>query len=288
VKILITGSSGLFAREFLKNISAKKNFKIFCITRKKKKNKKNIFFYKIDLSKKMTKKLYFEKKIDYIIHNSFIKMNNHFLKKDIIKKNLLITENLIKIINQIQFKKIINFSSSSLYPNKKGIYSEKSQVNFLKNNDFPYAYSKHKSEQLLNKKIDQNKIIHLRIANIIFKDKNNSILSKIKQKIIKKNEISIYGQGKRILNLIHFNKLIFYIYRIIRKNNLKGVYNISDYSINLKKLTLLIKNKYGNSKTKIIFHLKKNNDQKNIINARKFFTKLNIKKPKIRNLINEI
>ena len=58
-------------------------------------------------------------------------MSNKVKAKTIIIKNLNIINNLIKILKMISFKKIINISSISLYPNKDGKFNEESQINFL-------------------------------------------------------------------------------------------------------------------------------------------------------------
>ena len=59
-------------------------------------------------------------------------MNNKIKPEKIISKNLNITINLIKLLRINNFKKIINFSSSSLYPNIDGNFDEKKKNKFYK------------------------------------------------------------------------------------------------------------------------------------------------------------
>ena len=110
----------------------------------------------------------------------------------------------------------------------------------------------------------------------------------MKRSIKNNNKIIIYGNGRRILNLVHVNKLIFYIFKVLKFKNLYGKYNLSDYTISLKDIAKIIKKKYGNSKTKIIYSNIINSNPKSIINANLFFKKLNIDKPKITKLSYEI
>ncbi len=85
--------------------------------------------WNLDLSKnnlvRFPKKNYF----DLVIHSSFIKMENN--SNQILQKNINITKNFISILKENNFKKIINLSSASLYPNIDGKFSEKSEINFF-------------------------------------------------------------------------------------------------------------------------------------------------------------
>jgi hypothetical protein len=62
MKILLTGSSGLFAKEFIKYALLNKKIQLFCITRKITRTK-NIRYWHLDLSKRKIRK--FPKKIRF-------------------------------------------------------------------------------------------------------------------------------------------------------------------------------------------------------------------------------
>ena len=98
-----------------------------------------------------------------------------------------------------------------------------------------------------------------------------------------------FPQSQRIpLHLqLEYLKLIKYIYLSIKKN-LNGIYNLSDYSISIKKLSLFIKARYGNKNTKIILKNKKIPNPKFFLIIDKFFRKMKMKKPDISEIINEI
>ncbi len=286
MKILLTGSSGFFCKELINYISLIKSFKLFCITRKKIKIK-NIKYWSLDLSKEKIKKIPQKKKFDLVIHSSFVRMANKNDTK-IIYKNFNITANLIKILKKNYFKKLINISSASLYPNKSGSFSEKNVANFSENNDHIYGFSKYFSEIIFNSYIDKKKLIHLRVGNIIGNDKDKSIISEMKRNLKSMNCIKIYGNGKRILNLIHIRSLIKYIF-LISKKNANGVFNISDYSIDLKTIAQLIKNKYGSNESKFLFQRNQylKNPRFNLVTS-KFFGLIKKTKPKHKELSREI
>ena len=285
MKILITGYSGFFSKEFIDLVSSSKRIKLSCISRKKKKSQ-NINFWRLDLSKKNLKNLPKDKFFDLIIHSSFIKMHKNSNDK-LLEKNFNITKNFIKIIKQNRFKKIINLSSTSVYPNINGKFSEKSEVNFFENTDNVYGLSKYIAEKLFEINIEINKLIHLRVANIIGNDNDESIISKMKKTLKKSNYIEIYGNGERIINLIHVKSLVKYILLLANKN-CYGALNISDYSISIKNLANILIAKYGNNNSLIKYKKVYYNSPRFYINTSKFFKILNIKKPKKNELYNEI
>ena len=61
--ILLTGSRG-FIGSYLTKYFSKKNYKVYCISRKNKKNKKNIFYIKCDLNKEIK----LNRTFDIVIH----------------------------------------------------------------------------------------------------------------------------------------------------------------------------------------------------------------------------
>jgi len=285
MKILLTGSSGFFSKEFIKYISPIKSIKLFCITRKIIKIK-NVRYWKLDLSKKNIKHFPQKKNFDLVIHSSFIRTQ----KKDDIKavyRNFNITINLIKILKKNNFKKFINISSASLYPNKDGSFSEKNDIYFSENSDNIYGLSKYFSETTFNSHINKEKIVHLRVGNIIGNDKDKSIISEMKRSIKNINSIEIYGNGKRVVNLIHIKSLIKYVLLIFKKN-VHGVFNICDYSKSLMRIAQLIKNKYGTNESKFFFKKTYVKNPRFHLVTNKFFSLIKKHKPKCKELFYEI
>lgn len=284
MKILLSGASGFFSKEFIRQISQNNKINLCCISRKKRKIN-NVKLWNLDLSKnnlvRFPKKNYF----DLVIHSSFIKMENN--SNQILQKNINITKNFISILKENNFKKIINLSSASLYPNIDGKFSEKSEINFFHNSDSIYGFSKYLAENLFDTYIKEKKIIHLRVGNIIGNDNDKSIISEMKRNLKQRNFIEIYGDGKRIINLIHIKNLIKYIL-LISKKNLNGIFNVSDYSIDIKQIAKLIKIKYGKNNSKIRFKRLNKKNPKFYLSTNKLFNFLNIQKPNNKELFNEI
>lgn len=281
---LISGSQGFLARNLIRNY--KINNKLLVISRKKK-YKNLIKLINLDLSKNKISKSVKINKVDYVIHVASVKMNSKINPLVLTRKNFNIISNLIKLLKKVKFKKIINISSTSLYYDSNGNFNENSSVNFLNNSDYPYAFSKYFAEKKLNDTFKKKKILHLRVAQIFGNNNDNSIVSNFKKELRSKNVINIYGNGKRVINLIHINKLIRYIDISIKKK-LFGVYNIADYSLTLDKIAKIVKFKYGNESTKICFLKKIKHNPKFFVNSNKFFNKIKITKPKYREILNEI
>ena len=285
MKILLTGASGYVAKN-LQIFFLKKNYKIFVISRKNIKLKKSKLF-KIDISRKNSFKKIKLKYVDYVIHTSFIKKKTQSSESNKLAKNINIANNLVFLLKKLKFKKLINLSTSSLYPNISGNFSEKAKINFLNNNDYDYALAKYYTEIILNLNFPSRKLVHLRIGQIFGNGEKDSILSKMKNSIKRKNFIEIFGNGKRKISIVHIDKLIKYILLTLKKN-ISGTFNVADYTISLNKLSLFFKNKYGNSKTQIkIKNLIFKNPRFNIIGT-KFFKNVNLKQPRLENILNEI
>ena len=113
-KIIVTGGDGRFAHE-LKKIKSKYNF-IF-------RNKNQLNILSLASIKKNIKKF----KPDGVLHLAGLSRPMSIHNKDInlsIDLNIIGTANLVKICNEKKIK-IIFFSTSYVYPGKKGNYTEK-------------------------------------------------------------------------------------------------------------------------------------------------------------------
>lgn len=283
MKILITGASGFVARHLQNNFLKNKKTKLFFITRKKIKKKNYIQLDMSNIIKFKKKKLFF----DYVIHTAFLKKK---IKIKMLKKlqlNLRISENLVNILKNINFKKVINLSSASLYPNISGKFQENSKINFIKNSDFDYALAKYYTEKIINKNFPKKKILHLRIGQIFGENKNTGIISDMKKSLIQKNFVEIFGDGSRKISVIHVSKVFKYINLSIKKK-LRGVYNISDFTISINQIANFLIKKYGNEHTKIKYKKTMIKSSKFSLLSDKFFKKVNVKKPRLNEIFNEI
>jgi len=251
MNILLTGSKGFVGKNILKTLS--KNYKIFSLengntyNRKKKKiicNLLNKNHINMILREDLT--------IDIIIHAaSKLSSVSNMQSNSTLQENILMYEHLSKIINKFDPKQVINLSSTAVYPNKDGVYTETSEIKPSENNDCYYGISKIIGENILDFKCKKSKILNLRVAQIygagMRKDRAYQIM---KKDLIKKNTIFVYGMGRRVSGFIHIDSLIKKIETCINKK-LSGIFNIADINLSYKQLALKLIKEFGNKKSKI-------------------------------------
>ena len=134
-KILVSGGNGRFATELKK---VKSNYKFFFC------NKKQFNILSIKSIEKNFKKY----KPDYILHLAGLSRPMSIHEKRInesIDLNVIGTANLVKVSNNFK-KKIIFFSTSYVYPGKKGNYKETDPVLPWNN----YGWSKLAAESIVH------------------------------------------------------------------------------------------------------------------------------------------
>jgi nucleoside-diphosphate-sugar epimerase len=267
MKILITS----YGNSISKNISdslikSNKIRKIFCFNRKLSRSFKNVKLIKLNILNKKQLEFFLKKNnfFDIIIHTAFVTANNNNLDSyRAFQKNLKITENLIFFLKKIKFKKLINFSSISVYPRLNGRFKENSKIDPSVNIDALYGLAKFNSEMLFNYYFNVKKIINLRIANVVnIKNIQKGIFHKFCCDLKKNNKIIIYGNGKKLFNFIYENELVKIINFLISKK-IYGTFNVNKYTLTYNNLAKKIISLFGNNKSVII--------KRNIINNNSLF-----------------
>ena len=232
-KIVVTGGSGRFAQS-LKKIRSKYKFiypkkKSLNITRPKsikkflKKERPESVLHLAGLSRPMS------------IHDKNIKRS--------IDLNIVGTANLVRVCSELKIK-LIYFSTSYVYPGKKGNYSEQDAVLPWNN----YAWSKlggecavqmYKNSLILRVCMTEKPFLHKKAfanvkLNFIFHDQLSKLLIKL---LNKKGIINLGGPTKTVYNFAKkYNRKVKKIY--VRKNS---VYNFPlKPSMNLSKLKKII------------------------------------------------
>jgi len=232
-KIVVTGGSGRFAQS-LKKIRSKYKFiypkkKSLNITRPKsitkflKKERPGSVLHLAGLSRPMS------------IHDKNIKRS--------IDLNIVGTANLVRVCSELKIK-LIYFSTSYVYPGKKGNYSEQDAVLPWNN----YGWSKlggecavqmYKNSLILRVCMTEKPFLHKKAfanvkLNFIFHDQLSKLLIKL---LNKKGIINLGGSTKTVYNFAKkYNKKVRKIY--VRKNS---VYNFPlKPSMNLSKLKKII------------------------------------------------
>jgi len=258
-KILITGVNGFIGRNLYSNL--KEEYNVIGIAR----NAKEVNgIFNIDLlNEKLLLNFIKSEKIDVIIHTASEMASSENIKDiNIFHRNNQISINLINALEDEKNLHLINFSSSSVYPNNSGLYSEKSSINPSKNSDCLYGLSKFNSEILFNyllNSIDKSiSITNLRIPMVYGDDMNENRIHKVFEKeLLAKNSITTWGGGDRIISHIEINDLCKQVSQLITQN-IYGTYNAIGESISLLNLAQRIITEKGNANSRIIKEAKGN------------------------------
>lgn len=264
MKIVITGVNGFVGKTLYKTLS--KNHNVIGIY-----NSGNALFdncYKIDLTNEEETNSVFEKigisKIDVIVHlASQMASKKNVNDLTVLNSNSAMAKNIALVAKKYDVGQFINLSSSSIYPNIDGIYNEESVPNPALNSDCIYGLSKLNSEVILNYFLvkTNTKVIHLRAAMIYGERMDNSrLIPVIENEITENNSVTLFGNGERLLNLIHVDKLTEHITFFI-KNPTNNIINVGEECISVLNLAKRIIAEKGNSKTKIILKEEGNKNQ---------------------------
>ena len=228
-KILVTGGDGRFATQLKKN---KTNLKFICLDKKK----LNILEFNSII--KTIKK----HKPDYLLHLAALSRPMDAHDKNIIKSinlNIIGTSNLVIACSKLNIK-IIYFSTSYVYPGKKGNYKETDPLLPWNN----YAWSKLGGEAAVQ--MYKNSLI-LRVCMT-----KKPFIHKNAYANVKSNFIYQYDLAKKILKII----------------NKKGIYNIGGKSQTIynfaKQYNKNIKKIFSNGEFPLKQHMNLNKFYKNI------------------------
>ena len=242
-KILIFGSEGEIGSKILKILSKK-----YIIYRIDNIEKKNLKYLKLDLTKKIKKNVFHNINFYAAIILSFYKTqpfeHNKISEKKFFEINKKILENALSLSIKKNCKKIIYFSSASVYNNKKVKNLIKESLS--PNPDSIYGKFKLFAEKRIisHKKYFKNFII-FRLFNY-YSDKGN-VLTKLflkKYKIFKNVKITYDGSQKR--DFLHTDDIAKAIIKVLSKNesNTINLCSGNGTSINqvLKKLKIPFSN----------------------------------------------
>ena len=176
----------------------------------------------------------------------------------ILTDNIRITKNVIGIAKVLKPGKFIHFSSTAVYPNIDGVFTEASEVRPSANTDCIYGLSKYCSEILIDFLLRNHdiKVCHLRVSQVYGDGMRNDRIIPVMLKELKDtNRITLYGNGERVSNFIEINKLVSIIDLFINKNA-EGIYNVGDENISYYDLAKKLIANYGDKSSTI----KKNNE----------------------------
>ncbi|MES2808652.1 MAG: NAD(P)-dependent oxidoreductase [Bacteroidota bacterium] len=249
-KVLITGVNGFIGQALYNKLSS-----LYAVYGSSRNNIHNIanWLY-LDLSVKPEVNLFFkENKFDVIIHLATVLANKDNARDvSVFNDNLKIHTNLAEALDDYTGCHLINFSSSAVYPNLTGSFSEMDEINPSVNSDGLYGLAKFAGEMvfkaILPKQIVQ---LHLRTGFVYGEGMNNSrIHPMFEQELGEHNFITVFGDGLRTIPQIEIESLCKRIQYFIT-NCVAGTFNFADENISLKLLAQRIIDRHGNEQSYI-------------------------------------
>lgn len=257
MNILITGSNGFIGNKIKESLS--KNHNLICIQRSQvSKFSDNDFFIDLTDIDALKDCLYHGKlgncKIDIIIHcAALLADGSNNLSLDLFNNNNKITESVILLTNYFKPKKLINFSTIGVYPNKDGNFNENSEVDPSENSECLYSLSKFCSEILFKFFLTNTKVINLRLAQTIGEGmRSDRMFSVYLDELKKHNQISVWGNGERESNFIQLDELLKKIDFILSNDSISGTFNIGQKNISYLELANSVIENFGDINSKII------------------------------------
>lgn len=256
--ILITGAGGFIGSCVSSRLG--KEYNVFNLDTKAKRPGNPRSRIAVDMSNHKKVKSYFRRfakrrRIYAIIHMAS-KMASSANVKDLklLHDNISITHGLVEMAEVLRPKKLINFSSMAVYPNKDGRFNEKFCIMPWLNNDCLYGLSKFCGENIIDFMLKGNSILisHLRIAQVYGEGMNRDrIIPAMLEELHRHNRITVFGNGRRVSSFISVERLSE-ILSLFLKRDLCGIFNIGEENISYLELAKRLVKQEGNRDSKII------------------------------------
>jgi len=256
MNILITGAGGFIGTNLYNNL--KKKYDVTCIfSSSQKACKQNN--YSVDLTKRTEVEALIQDlswtNFDTVIHlASKMASPERIEDMTIFKDNIEMTENLVFLVNRLEPRLLINFSTMSVYPNVTGLFSEMSLPMPQKNPDCLYGLSKYASEIVLDFLLrnEDIRIVHLRVGQVYGNGMRwDRIIPVMRKELEEKNTITVYGNGERQSCFIEVGNLVKTVDHLMQRE-VEGVFNVGDDNMSYFNLAEKIIEKYGNNGSVII------------------------------------
>jgi nucleoside-diphosphate-sugar epimerase len=248
LKILITGINGFIGKAV--NACLNSMHTVYGISSQFKNKSASVFHLDLSHAHEIEAFILNNKdfKCDVLIHlASYTAQGEASNQSSIIELNAKITEHVIKIAKHIEVKQFINMSSTSVYPNIDGVFSETSEINPSVNSDCYYGLSKWNAEMMLQYQFKNSniKLLHLR-TGMVFGDGMHAtrLYPVILNELISENKATLFGLGKRIINYIDAEELARCV-EIFIEQQIEGVLNVVTHSQSLIDFTQTIADAYG-------------------------------------------
>lgn len=255
MNILITGGTGFLGTSLVEALR-KKNFRVYSLSRSPGKHVDDLSCNLRDLSKvdNVSKDLS-RKNIEIIIHLASVVMKDSNNQYEVFEKNIEISKGLIRLIELLSPSKVINASSTAVYPEISGTFDERSQIAPAYNSDALYGLSKFVTENLIyfNIKNTETVCVHLRIGQI-YGDmmSKERIIPVLRKELLENSRMTIYGSGVRVIPLVKISFLVDVIEKFIKGDLKSDIFNVVSENSSLIDIAKRIAQEEGISKPEIV------------------------------------
>tara|TARA_B100000963_G_C22640005_1_gene679916 strand:- start:2560 stop:3399 length:840 start_codon:yes stop_codon:yes gene_type:complete len=229
MKILVTGGSGYLGTSLKLELRNRGN-RVFSLSRSSGPHIDDLACDLTNMSEVdgICKKLSGEN-ITVAVHLASKLMNETLSQSDIFDQNLEITKGFTRLAGLLKLSKIINASSTAVYPEITGTFDEESLIMPSVNSDALYGLSKFVAENFMDANFDSlsTQCIHLRIGQIYGDQMPKDKIIPILRKELKiDSRMTLFGSGERIIPLVNISFLIDVLIKFIVNKTKSGVYNV--------------------------------------------------------------
>jgi len=168
-------------------------------------------------------------KIEVAVHLASKLMNETLSQSDIFDHNLEISQGFVRLVGLLMPSKVINASSTAVYPEISGTFDEESLIKPSVNSDALYGLSKFVAENLMDASLHSTstQCIHLRIGQV-YGDQmpEDRIIPVLRKELQLDSRMTLFGSGERIIPFVNISFLINVIIKFIENETKSGVYNV--------------------------------------------------------------
>ena len=255
MKILLTGGSGYLGAS-LKQELRNRGDRVFSLSRSSGPHIDDLACDLTDMSEidDIFKKLNGEK-IKVVVHLASKLMDKTLSQSDIFDHNLEISKGFVRLAGLLMPSKVINASSTAVYPEISGTFDEESIIMPSVNSDALYGLSKFVAENLMDASLlsTSTQCIHLRIGQV-YGDQmpEDKIIPVLRKELKIDSRMTLFGCGERIIPFVNISFLIDVILKFILNKTKSGVYNVVSENMSLIDIANRIAREEGVSEPDIV------------------------------------
>ena len=234
MNIVVSGGSGFLGAVLTQSLRKKGN-RVFSLSRSKGGHEDDLqcdctsHIDIEDIAKKLS-----NQKISVLVNLCSKTMASVDDDNEIFEDNVKIAAGIINLAKILLPHKVINASSTAVYPEVTGSFDEKSMVMPSVNSDSLYGLSKLVTENLIDIHLIRlgTVCVHLRICQVYGEKMNEArIIPVLRKELRSKGTMTLRGNGEREIPFIEVGELVRIIDRFVENICESGIYNIAGKNI---------------------------------------------------------